>query len=117
MEGKADRTLVLYGQSITYFSRFLAERDLDADVSNLTHGNVLAWLDSLRERGPANFADAVSDAQGNFASGEGFFNMAAMAFSAADYADAAYDSAYGSILAFDLGPQDLLIGGLEALGF
>ena len=31
--------------------------------------------------------------------------------------DAAYDSAYGSILAFDLGPQDLLIGGLEALGF
>ena len=51
---------------------------------------------------PGNFADAVSDAEGNFVSGEGFFNMAAMAFSAADYADATYDSAYGSILAFDL---------------
>lgn len=25
-EGKADRTLVLYGQSITYFSEFLAHR-------------------------------------------------------------------------------------------
>ena len=47
------------------------------------------------DNAPANFADAVSDAEGNFASGEGFFNMAAMAFSAADYADAAYDSAYG----------------------
>jgi hypothetical protein len=26
VEGKADRTLVLYGQSITYFSRWLAQR-------------------------------------------------------------------------------------------
>ena len=26
VEGKADRTLVLYGQSITYFSQWLAQR-------------------------------------------------------------------------------------------
>ena len=85
-------------------------------VDALTNEPVTPAIEFI-DNAPANFADAVSDAQGNFASGEGFFNMAAMAFSAADYADAAYDSAYGSILAFDLGPQDLLIGGLEALGF
>ena len=35
-EGKADRTLVLYGQSITYFSEFLAQEGLRADLDNLT---------------------------------------------------------------------------------
>ena len=50
MEGKADRTLVLYGQSITYFSRWLAEKGLQADLSNLTRDNVLHWLDALRAR-------------------------------------------------------------------
>jgi hypothetical protein len=28
VEGKADRTLVLYGQSITYFSQWLVEQGL-----------------------------------------------------------------------------------------
>ena len=28
VEGKADRTLVLYGQSIDYFSRWLAQKGL-----------------------------------------------------------------------------------------
>jgi site-specific recombinase XerD len=51
VEGKADRTLVLYGQSITYFSRWLAEQGLPADLSALTRTTVLKWLDSLRERG------------------------------------------------------------------
>lgn len=51
VEGKADRTLELYGQSITYFSRWLGERGLPADVSNLTRDNVLGWLDALRGRG------------------------------------------------------------------
>lgn len=51
VEGKADRTLVLYGQSITYFSQWLTQRDRAADVSSLTRDNVLAWLDSLRGRG------------------------------------------------------------------
>jgi site-specific recombinase XerD len=48
VEGKADRTLVLYGQSITYFSRWLAEQGLPADLSALTRTTVLKWLDSLR---------------------------------------------------------------------
>ncbi len=51
VEGKAERTLVLYGQSITYFSAWLGENGLPADLSNLTRTNVLKWLDSLRERG------------------------------------------------------------------
>lgn len=51
VEGKADRTLVLYGQSITYLSRWLESQGLPADLSSLTRANVLDWLDSLRERG------------------------------------------------------------------
>jgi site-specific recombinase XerD len=42
---------VLYGQSIIYFSRWLAEQGVGADLSNLTRDNVLKWLDALRERG------------------------------------------------------------------
>ena len=51
VEGKADRTLVLYGQSITYFSQWLIAHGSVADLSSLTRDNVLNWLDSLRERG------------------------------------------------------------------
>lgn len=51
VEGKADRTLVLYGQSIDFFSRWLAEKGLPADLSNLTRDNVLHWLDALRAKG------------------------------------------------------------------
>jgi site-specific recombinase XerD len=51
VEGKADRTLVLYGQSIDYFSRWLAEQGLQAELSTLTRDNVLGWLDALRARG------------------------------------------------------------------
>jgi hypothetical protein len=41
---------VLYGQSITYFSEFLAQEGLRADLDNLTRDNVLTWLESLRTR-------------------------------------------------------------------
>lgn len=51
VEGKADRTLVLYGQSIDYFSQWLVKRGLPADLSSLTRDNVLGWLDALRARG------------------------------------------------------------------
>ena len=43
VEGKADRTLVLYGQSIIYFSAWLVEKRLPADLSSLTRDNVLGW--------------------------------------------------------------------------
>jgi site-specific recombinase XerC len=51
VEGKADRTLVLYGQSITYFSAWLAQRGQAPDVSSLDRDTVLQWLDFLRHRG------------------------------------------------------------------
>lgn len=49
--GKADRTMVIYGQSITCFSRWLAERGRPADLSSLDRDTVLEWLDYLRHRG------------------------------------------------------------------
>jgi hypothetical protein len=82
-------------------------------VDALTNEPVTPAIDFL-DNAPPNFADAVTDAQGNFDGGEGFFTMAATAFSAADYADAAYDSAYGSILAFVLAPEDLLVGAVAS---
>jgi site-specific recombinase XerD len=51
VEGKADRTLVLYGQSITYFSDWLRQRGQPIDVSSLDRDTVLQWLDYLRRRG------------------------------------------------------------------
>ncbi len=51
VEGKADRTLVLYGQSITFFSQWLAKRGQPADLSSLDRDTVLQWLDFLRSRG------------------------------------------------------------------
>lgn len=51
VEGKADRTLVLYGQSITYFSDWLRQRGQPADLSSLDRDTVLGWLDFLRARG------------------------------------------------------------------
>ncbi|HUH70414.1 MAG TPA: tyrosine-type recombinase/integrase [Mycobacterium sp.] len=51
VEGKADRTLVLYGQSITYFGDWLAQRGQPADLSSLDRETVLRWLDFLRSRG------------------------------------------------------------------
>lgn len=53
VEGKSDRTLVLYGQSITYFSQWLAQRGQPAEVSALDRETVLRWLDFLRGRGLA----------------------------------------------------------------
>lgn len=51
VEGKAERTLVLYGQSIRYFSQWLIAAGQPADVGSLTRDNVLQWLDHLRSRG------------------------------------------------------------------
>jgi site-specific recombinase XerD len=51
VQGRADRTITLYGQSITYFSRWLAQEGQPTDLSGLNRTNALKWLDSLRERG------------------------------------------------------------------
>ena len=51
MEGKADRTLVLYGQSVTHFADWLRQRGQPTDLSNLDRDTDLRWLDFLRARG------------------------------------------------------------------
>lgn len=51
VEGKADRTLVLYGQSVTYFCAWLTAQGLPTDLSALSRDTVLGWLESLRQRG------------------------------------------------------------------
>ena len=51
VEGKAERTVMIYGESIDYFSRWLAEQGLPADLSGLTREHVLGWLDALGKRG------------------------------------------------------------------
>jgi site-specific recombinase XerD len=51
VEGIADRTLVLHGQSITYFADWLRQRGQPTDLSSLDRDTVLRWLDFLRARG------------------------------------------------------------------
>jgi site-specific recombinase XerC len=51
VEGKAERTRVLYRQSIDYLSRWLATQGQPPDLSALTRDNVLGWLSDLRHRG------------------------------------------------------------------
>jgi hypothetical protein len=51
VEGKPERTRVLYGQSVHYFCAWLAVHGQAADLSSFTRGNVLGWLKSLRQRG------------------------------------------------------------------
>src|SRR6476620_11286765 len=50
-EGKADRTVTIYSQAIGFYARWLESQGLGTDVSDLTRDNVLAWLESLRDRG------------------------------------------------------------------
>jgi site-specific recombinase XerD len=50
VEGKAARTVIIYGESIDYFSRWLADEGLSADLDSLTRDNVLSWLEALRTR-------------------------------------------------------------------
>ena len=51
VEGKAERTLMSTASPSTYFSRWLTEQGLPADLSGLTREHVLGWLDALRARG------------------------------------------------------------------
>jgi site-specific recombinase XerD len=51
VEGKAERTVIIYGESIDYFSRWLVEKGHPADLSGLTREHVLGWLDALGARG------------------------------------------------------------------
>jgi hypothetical protein len=88
-------------------------------VEALTNETVISGgiLDFNVDPPPADFSDAVSNAQAVFAEGEDYFANAATDLSAGDYGGAAELDAFGSIFTFDLPAQELLVGGVEALGF
>lgn len=50
-EGKADRTTVIYVQSVTYFGRWLADQGQPQTLGELTRSHLLGWFGSLTERG------------------------------------------------------------------
>ena len=50
-EGLADRTVVIYGQAVSYFGAWLVEQGREATVDELTRASVRAWLSSLTDRG------------------------------------------------------------------
>jgi hypothetical protein len=65
---------------------------------------------------PTGLSEAVTIAETQFSAGEADFADAATALSSGDYVTAALDNDLGSLLAFDVPAQELLIGGAEALG-
>jgi hypothetical protein len=65
---------------------------------------------------PADFADAVSEAQGTYTLGEDYFNDAAASFFSGDYVDAFRVAEFGSIDAFVYPAQLLFVGAVEASG-
>src|SRR4051794_29306112 len=50
-EGKAARTAVIYGQAVTFYSRWLVDQDRRATVDELTRAGVREWLAQLADRG------------------------------------------------------------------
>lgn len=48
-EGKTERTTVIYGQSVAFFARWLAEQGREPTVDQLTRGAIREWLATLAE--------------------------------------------------------------------
>jgi site-specific recombinase XerD len=49
-EGASDRTIAIYGQAVTFFSRWLEEQGRPATVDELTRAAIREWLAQLSER-------------------------------------------------------------------
>jgi hypothetical protein len=99
------------------------DEDLWAAPTNLEVGTVEALLGEPISSSigvdvglPVDFSSAVTEAQTEISAGEAEFTAGATALASGDYATAVYDDALGSLLAFDVSGQLLLIGGAEALG-
>jgi hypothetical protein len=99
------------------------DEDLWAAPTNLEVGTVQALLGEPITGSigvdvglPTDFSSAVTEAQDEISAGEAEFTAGATALASGDYASAVYDDAVGSLLAFDVSGQLLLIGGAEALG-
>lgn len=49
-EGLADRTIIIYGQAITFYSRWLEDQGRPATVDELTRAGIREWLAQLSDR-------------------------------------------------------------------
>lgn len=55
VEGRSERTIVIYGQAIDFFGRWVRKtHGHEAAAEDLTKENLLDWLDSLRARGQSD---------------------------------------------------------------
>jgi hypothetical protein len=86
-------------------------------VDVLTNDPVQLPVDAFNITPPTDFADALSDAQAAFTAGEADLGTGASDILSGDYGYGAYVETFGSIVAFVLPADELLIGGVEALGF
>jgi hypothetical protein len=65
---------------------------------------------------PSDLADALAGAQSSFTVGQTEFTDALTALGSGDYATAVDDNALGSLFAFDIPIQEVLIGAVAQLG-
>ena len=86
-------------------------------VDALTTSSVQLPVGAFGITPPTDFADAVTVAEADFTSGEADLTTAAADLASGDYGYGSYLEAFGSIVAFDLPADQLLIGAVEALGF
>lgn len=56
-EGRSDRTVIIYGQAITFFSRWLEAQGRDATVEELTRVAIREWLAHLSDINEASTVD------------------------------------------------------------
>jgi hypothetical protein len=50
-EGKAERPATIFGQSVTFFSRWLADQGREPTIDELSRAAVREWLAQLTDRG------------------------------------------------------------------
>jgi hypothetical protein len=84
-------------------------------VEALTNEPILTGTSNWEFLAPTSFADALSDAQGYFASAQTYFADAVTAFTSGDYGTAAYYDLYGMDLSSIAPLEILLIGSAAAL--
>jgi hypothetical protein len=86
-------------------------------VDVVTNDPVQLPIDYFALTPPTDFSDALSDAQTDFTGGLTELSNGAEDFFGGDFGYGAYVETYGSVFAFVIPADELLIGAVEALGF
>lgn len=82
-------------------------------VEVLTGDPIISTLHFDELSAPASFADAVSEAQILFNIGEGLLSNSAIALAAGDFAAGTYDGMIGSVDAYVLPVEELILGAVS----